>query len=376
MKERLATPNSRYPAIDALRGVAILLVVFHHLALRIPLRKTAAAQVAPRWLLDALSYNGNEAVMIFFVASGFLIALHVLERSGRMAAVDFRDFYARRFARIAPCLILLLAVLSLLHLLGVEDYVIDSSRQSLPRALVSALGLHLNWYEGQTGYLPGGWDVLWSLSIEEVFYLGFPLLCRVTQRGFVLVGVLAPLAISLPFSHRALEGNKIWQEKAYLPGMGAIATGVLAAMLFHRMGPLKRPWLAGVAGMAGILAVLTAEGLLWKGLKDGTLLVLTLSTALFLLAACQLPASKPATPGLLRSWGRLTYEVYLTHMFVVFALVSLFRARGGDLKLGFLWYLPLLLLTWLLGAAISRFFSLPSERWFRARLLKRGQATF
>ena len=366
MREPLATPSSRYPGIDALRGVAILLVVFHHLALRIPLRKTAAAQVSPRWLLNALSYNGYEAVMVFFVASGFLIALHVLERSGRMAAVDFRDFYARRFARIAPCLILLLVALSLLHLLGVKDYVIDSARQSLPRALMSAVGLHLNWYEGQTGYLPGGWDVLWSLSIEEVFYLGFPVLCRVTRRGSVLVGVLALLAISLPFSHRAVQGNEIWQEKAYVPGMGAIAAGVLAAMLFHRMGSLKRPWLIGIAGLAGMLAVLTAEDFLWKGLKDGTLLVLTLSTALFLLAAAQLPASSPATPGLLRSWGRLTYEVYLTHMFVVFALVRLFRASGGDLKLGFLWYLPLLVCTWLLGAAVARCFSIPMERWLRA----------
>jgi hypothetical protein len=54
-------------------------------------------------------------------------------------------------------------------------------------------------------------------------------------------------------------------------------------------------------------------------------------------------------------------------MFVVFALVRLFRGTGGALKFGFLWYVPLLLGTWLLGAIVARFFSVPMERWLRAR---------
>jgi peptidoglycan/LPS O-acetylase OafA/YrhL len=364
-----ATPTSRYPAIDAFRGVSILLVVLHHLALRIPLRKTGAAEAAPRWLLSALSHNGYESVFIFFVVSGLLITHHVLERSGRLASINIQAFYARRFARIVPCLLLLLAVLSVLHLAGVRDYVIDTSRQSLPHALFSALALHLNWYEGTTGYLPGGWDVLWSLAIEEVFYLGFPWLCRLTRRDVFLASLLGLLAASLPFTHRALRGNEIWQEKAYLPGMGAIAAGVLAAMLLHRFGHLKHPLIVGAVGIAGILLVLTIEDVLWKQFKDGTLLVLTLSTALVLLAASAHAVAKPTFPGLLRSWGRLTYEVYLTHMFVVFAVVRLFRATGGSLKTGFLWYIPLLLCTWLLGAVVARFFSLPMERWLRAQFL-------
>ena len=175
-------------------------MVLHHIGLRIPLKKGVLAGFVPKEVLSGLNYNGYEAVFIFFVISGFLIAGNVLRRDGALAKVDVRAFYTRRFSRIVPCLLLLVAVLSALHLLGVRDYVIQREGQTLPRAIVAALGFHLNWYEGMTGYLPGNWDVLWSLSIEEVFYLGFPLACLLVRRNAVLVPLLVLLALSLPIT--------------------------------------------------------------------------------------------------------------------------------------------------------------------------------
>ena len=55
-------------------------------------------------------------------------------------------------------------------------------------------------------------------------------------------------------------------------------------------------------------------------------------------------------------------------MFVVFAVVRLFKFTGGDTRPGFLWYLLTLPLCWLLGMAVERWLSLPCERWLRARL--------
>lgn len=361
----------RHAGIDRLRGLAIVLVVLHHVGLRMPLRDTALGEWLPRRLLNALNYNGYEAVFVFFVISGFLIAGNALDRWGDLTRIDLATFYRHRASRILPCLLALVGVLALLHALNVPDYVIERRGQSLGGAVASALGLYLNWYEGQTGYLPGNWDVLWSLSIEEVFYLGFPLVCLLTRRRAVLVPLLVLLALSLPWSLASIAGNEVWKEKAYLPGMAAIATGILGALWVRAWPPAARDaralrWFGGAAMLA--MMTLTAPWL-WRTMRDGVMLMLTVATL------CLLVGMSPSTPsrnrmrgfGWLESWGRLSYEIYLTHMFVVFTAVRLWRAMGGDPRAGLGWYLPALLLAWWLGWLVARAFSQPCERWLRGR---------
>lgn len=231
MQQSNATQSSvlaRNAGIDFLRGLSILLVLLNHIGLRLRLTQGVLGAHLPREFLNDLNFNGSEAVYIFFVISGFLITSNALMRWGSLGAIELRGFYVRRAARILPCLAMLVGVLSVLHLLGVHDFMIHGKGQSLPGAVGSAFGLYLNWYEGHTGYLPANWDVLWSLSIEEVFYLGFPLMCILLRRAWLLAPAMALLALSLPFSLAAIVGNPIWKEKAYLPGMAAIAMGVLA----------------------------------------------------------------------------------------------------------------------------------------------------
>jgi peptidoglycan/LPS O-acetylase OafA/YrhL len=364
----IATP--RNAGIDVLRGLAIVLVILNHIGIRIPLKKTMLAELVPASFLSSLNYNGYEAVFVFFVISGFLIAGNALRRWGDLACIDVKTFYALRFSRIVPCLLLLVAVLSALHALGVQDYVIDRPGQSLPRAILAALGLHLNWYEGMTGYLPGNWDVLWSLSIEEVFYIGFPIVCLLTRRVWILAPLLVVLAVSMPWTHMALTGNEIWQEKAYLPGMSAIAIGVIGALLAPRW-PVSATMARAlmVLGAVGMLADMFAGRLLWPVLGDSSLLLLTLSAMLMLIGMQARPVAQLRGFSWLASCGRLSYEIYLSHMFVVYAVVRIYRATGADVRWGFLWYLLALPLCWWLGKAVARFVSIPCERALRKHML-------
>lgn len=370
--------SSRNSGIDLLRGISVLLVVMHHVGIRIPLNNGVLATLLPKPFLNGLLFNGYEAVFIFFVISGFLITSNSLARWGSLDAIEARAFYVRRAARILPSLIVLLVVLSALHLAGVQDYVISEPNQSLPAALVSVAGLHLNWYEGQTGYLPANWDVLWSLSIEEVFYLGFPLICLTLRRDRVLLPVMILFALSLPIFRSAIVGSEIWTEKAYLPGMSGIATGVAAALIAKHHSPKKRvivPLLCGI-GTMGIIAVLFFGWALWPAVGNGSLLLLTLSAFCLVLAfhwqVCNgRPWSLPGT-GWLQSFGRLSYEIYLSHMFVVLLVGQVFRASGVGPWWGALWYAPAVVLSWLLGWWVARYISTPSEIALRRRFMKMG----
>jgi peptidoglycan/LPS O-acetylase OafA/YrhL len=373
-------PQPRNPGIDLLRGLSILLVMLNHIGIRIRLTQGILATFLPKRFLNDISFNGSEAVDLFFVISGFLIASNSMARWGCLGAVRMRSFYVRRAARIVPCLIALVAILSVLHLTRIPDYVIHGPNQSLPGAVSSAFGLYLNWYEAHTGYLPASWDVLWSLSIEEVFYLAFPLVCLALRKDGLLAPLLAVLALSQSAALAAIVGNPIWKEKAYLPGMAGIAAGVLAALAAAHI-PIRRPLtirLLEFMGAAGVAAVLLFEDVLWPFLGHGTILLLTVSAACLVVAFHVHAEAAPdwKLPGTrwLQSFGRLSYEIYLTHMFVILTVVRIFRATGANFRWGVLWYIPALALAWLLGSLVARFYSTPVERALRQRFMPRNPA--
>ncbi len=190
----------------------------------------------PEQLVTSLVWNGQRGVQIFFAVSGFLITAMSLRRWESLSRVSVRGFYLMRFARIAPLLLLLLGVLSGLHLAHVEHFVVSARTGGLARALLAALTFHLNILEARRGYLPGNWDILWSLSVEEVFYLFFPVVARIFGRGKLFVGVLLGFVALGPFARTVFtHGNEIWKEYSYLGGMDAIALGCLTALVVTRI---------------------------------------------------------------------------------------------------------------------------------------------
>ena len=96
--------------IDLLRGFSIIFVILLHLNIRVAFNGTALGEMIPRQIYNLLFWSGIYGVEIFFTISGFLITLTALRRYGAPGNVRPADFYKNRAARIAPLLLLLLAV--------------------------------------------------------------------------------------------------------------------------------------------------------------------------------------------------------------------------------------------------------------------------
>jgi peptidoglycan/LPS O-acetylase OafA/YrhL len=246
---------TRLDGVDLLRALAILFVLLNHVNMRLLLAKVPYLSGLPHQLVRTLVWNGQQGVQIFFAVSGFLITSTTLRRWVSLSRVSVRDFYLLRLARIAPLLLLLLAVLSILHLAHFGDFIVTAKTGGLGRALLATLTFHVNVLEARRGYLPGNWDILWSLSVEEMFYLFFPLACYVFGRGRLFIVLLLAFVALGPFGRTTFaHGNEIWQEYSYLAGMDAIALGCLTALFVARR-PLARPVLLATGGVGGALLI-------------------------------------------------------------------------------------------------------------------------
>ena len=369
--------GQRLQGVDALRALAILFVLMNHVNMRLRFARIPYTEGLPEQLLTSLVWNGQRGVQIFFAVSGFLITAMSLRRWDSLSRVSVRGFYLMRFARIAPLLLLLLGVLSALHLARVEHFVISAKTGGLPRALLAALTFHVNILEARQGYLPGNWDILWSLSVEEVFYLFFPLVARIFGRGKLFVVVLLGFVALGPFARTVFtHGNETWKEYSYLGGMDAIAWGCLTALVVPRIRlsriALWVVWAVGVALLVFSLCF-SMTGDAWGLERTGLdMTVVAVGTCLVIAAVAQLEWKGPRIIGPLLRLGERSYEVYLTHMFVVFGAFGLFVRAGKPM-----WGVPglfigVIVMAGLLGEVVARFYSEPLNRAIRERW-RRGE---
>ena len=362
--------SKRLDGIDLLRGLAICFVLMNHVNIRLLGAKVLYTKFLPTQLVHLLVWNGQLGVQMFFAVSGFLITSITIRRWGALSDVRLRDFYMFRFARIAPLLLLLLVILSGLDFAHVHNFVVTAKTGGLGRALLAALTFHVNVLEARRGYLPGNWDVLWSLSVEEMFYLFFPLVCRVFGRGKLVHRDSSQLRCA----------RSVWTN-----GLHSRERGVAGVFLSRRHGRYRvrmpdsyhrfahsllslRALGAGYRRRNGralslVFSLQAYRG--WLGRTGLNMTVLGLGTCMFIAATAQTQWRSPRVLTPLLRIGQYSYEVYLTHMFVVFGLFGLFLDLGKPMRLVPVLFTVTILIAGVLGAAVAHFYSEPMNRYLR-----------
>lgn len=235
----LSRMNSRSLSVDFLRGCSILLVIITHGFFNMSL--LGLDRILPAQNFTILRSNGYLGVSIFFVISGFLITSSLLNRNNQSpndedtVALKFElsSFYAKRIGRLFPPLILLFVISVVLSYIG-GIYLLDFELQ--PKLLFFTAAFHAftftynGYYLGLGGSTPGlrHFIPLWSLAIEEVFYLVWPILLKglkSTRLILVFLGVLIIFAPAYRIEHGYIS------QYHYLGCVDMLALGSLVAFL-------------------------------------------------------------------------------------------------------------------------------------------------
>jgi peptidoglycan/LPS O-acetylase OafA/YrhL len=256
---------------------------------------------------------------------------------------------------------------------------------TLPQALFAALTFQLNWFEAVHGWLPPAWTVLWTLSVEEMFYLFFPLLCFLLLRfrwgTGAFIAVLSALILFGPIARTPLyTHNELWAYQSYLGNTDNIAMGCLTAMLADRLIRSRKPialrWIRilKVSGAVLMLFIVVWDWpkviLGWQvkhalGSTGTDVTVLGIGACLVMLGSVLRPAAGSRWTAPLRWLGRYSYEVYLTHEFMVMAILTAFaHVREGPIAA---WMVAIILASAAFGFLVARFYSEPMNRALRGK---------
>ena len=279
------------PAVDGLRGIAVLLVLICH-----------------TWV-PFVHQAGSVGVTLFFVLSGFLITRLLLAERARTGRVSYRTFYARRARRLLPALGLLLT--------AVSAYLLATHQSLLPVLLTVAYSANL---ANQTGHTLGNLDHMWSLSLEEQFYLVWPIVLPFVARHrrplvLLALGVAAVVAL-----RGGLWLTGVPMTRVYY-GADTRVDAILVGCGLAFVGPkvIGRSWVKP-AGQCSALALAAAcmtpdSSLVW------ILTPLPFACAAVILWAEQEP-TRVLTSRPLVFTGRISYGLYLWNLPVALSLRS------------------------------------------------------
>lgn len=366
-----SAPRFYLPELDVLRFFAFLAVFLQHAFQKTPAQYFPATH--PTWIgraVSILAWSGGYGVDLFFVLSAFLITQLLMREQDVTGALDVRRFYIRRILRIWP---LYFAYVAMLAVIGIGSLQLHTPAKWL---ILFAL------LSGNVAYALWGWAPqfltwhLWSIAVEEQFYLLWPLFVRGRRRRSLVVAALAMIAIS--FVARTIcwmtgaPSSLIWTNT--LTRLDPLAAGILLGvwMMGKRFQPHRIARIALL--IAGVATMLTVSALCDPLKNPSSALTLffgypAASVGCVTILAAFLGANLRATNPIIRAGiylGKISYGLYIWHMLALEVVVRVLARpipfAGEWIESSSFAALSALLLTIAIAAASYRLLELPFLR--------------
>ena len=303
----------QFPGLNGVRFIAALLVIIDHTELF-----KSYLGYPTLWANSYSAYLGAFGVSIFFVLSGFLITYLLLEEQ-QGAPIHIRHFYYRRILRIWPLYYLILGlaffVIPYVDFFQVPLYSKDMG-DFLPQLLLF-LGLAANVAFVYLPTVPFA-NVLWSVAVEEQFYLFWPHVVRIKR--FLLWIMLLLLATYLALKFYAGNVDRSFELLVIRTRFSAMIIGGIGAYLvFHQKGFIQLVYHRVV--QIGLLVLFVCMGMDWIPYHS----LAWMQDELISLVVCGLILNIATNPGVLLSLenrlfaylGKLSYGLYVYHLFAV-----------------------------------------------------------
>jgi peptidoglycan/LPS O-acetylase OafA/YrhL len=342
-----------FPSLNGLRIYAALSVVIAHTSHNFGELRTQPAHYA---LLNAITLDAQSAVNLFFVLSGFLITYLLLHEQSRTGTISVSRFYIRRILRIWPLYYLIVFLgLGVLPILLGPTYALSDFP---PYKTVLILLLMPNL----VGVL-GPLTHLWSIGLEEQFYLVWPWVLRSTGRfirvslGIVIVKIaIAPVVTAFHVDSLELLFLSLRFE--------CMAIGALGAYLYFHKHWLLR-WVYSPVGQGcGLVTIVFLAVVDIPVSLLGNLITSVLFTVLILNVATNTRSWIRFENQTINALGKISYGVYMYHYLLLYIVIFTLNAVG--MQEGHLYSLVLYSVT--IGGTL--FLAAVSYRWFESPFLQ------
>ena len=290
-------------SLDGLRGLAILVVCFYH------------------WKVPGF-IGGYFGVDVFFVLSGYLITSILLGEYKKTERINFKNFYYRRFLRLFPALLMLLAVYAVLSVSSLHP-----ARHYIGIAIVF---FYLsNWSLALGVFDPGELGHTWSLSVEEQFYLLWPITMYAIIRKFgpkalAMLTLLLALASTFERTYLYLSGASAARVYYALDTrIDSILYGCLVGVVLYFWPPRVKLGYASkflpviaIAGL-GVLITTCKETEPWRYWCGFLLAAIFSAVLVWTIATPGAETIKKALSNPVLVWfGKRSYGLYLWHDFI------------------------------------------------------------